>query len=245
MRSYAMKEKKSYALWFWIVTLICAGMIGAACWFAYTQTANELTVQLETTVGSIQKATEPPQKSEDKPLATRPATEPATERITTTAETQAAALPVTEPATTTAETQPETEPMPEICKPCDGEILQPFSNGELVKSATTGVWQTHNGLDIAASLGDAVYAVSNGVVSQIEDDALWGVSVTIDHKNGVITRYCNLNDGLEVSAGDSVEAGAVIGAIGATADAESGEVSHLHFEVLKDGAYIDPEAFLQ
>ncbi len=245
MRSYAMKEKKSYALRFWIVTLICAGMIGAACWFAYTQTANELTVQLETTVGSIQKATEPPQKSKDKPLATRPATEPATERRTTTAETQAAALPVTEPATTTAETQPETEPMPEICKPCDGEILQPFSNGELVKSATTGVWQTHNGLDIAASLGDAVYAVCGGVVSQIEDDALWGVSVTIDHKNGVITRYCNLNDGLEVSAGDSVEAGAVIGAIGATADAESGEVSHLHFEVLKDGAYIDPEAFLQ
>ena len=84
MRSYAMKEKKSYALRFWIVTLICAVMIGAACWFAYTQTANELTVQLETTVGSIQKATEPPQKSEDKPLATRPATEPATERRTTT-----------------------------------------------------------------------------------------------------------------------------------------------------------------
>ena len=122
--------------------------------------------------------------------------------------------------------------------------MQPFSHGDLVKSPTTGVWQTHNGLDIAASLGEDVRAVAGGVVTQVEEDALWGVTVTIDHKNGVLSRYCNLSQGLAVAVGDAVEAGMVIGTIGSTADVESGEPSHLHLEILKDGDYTDPEAFL-
>lgn len=130
------------------------------------------------------------------------------------------------------------------CYPLDGEILETFSNGELVKSATTGVWQSHNGIDIAGSLGDAVCAMNAGIVKNIENHALWGVTITIDHQNGIYSRYCNLNTGVTVNAGDHVEAGTVIGAIGDTADMESALDSHLHFEVLRGEIYLDPVAYI-
>ena len=38
--------------------------------------------------------------------------------------------------------------------PVNGEILEPFSNGELVKSETLGYWKTHDGVDIKADLAD-------------------------------------------------------------------------------------------
>ena len=69
MRSYTKDEKKSHILRFWIVTLLCAGMIGAASYFAYTQTANELTVQLEANVSSLSEMppTEPPAPQAGRP----------------------------------------------------------------------------------------------------------------------------------------------------------------------------------
>lgn len=248
MKEYAIKSRKSHALRFWIVTMVCAAMIGTACWFAYTQTANELTVQLETTVGNIQDmpATNPPYtKATGLPMTTPAVTECVTEqttRSTKSAETVAvAAKPETAPST---ETVTETKSLPPLQWPIEGEIIQPFSNGELVKSPTTGVWQTHNGIDISGSLGDEVCAMSDGVVTLVEEDALWGVTVTLDHRNGFLTRYCNLNEGLNVCQGDEISCGSVIGAIGQTADTESKETAHLHFEVIKDGSYLDPELLL-
>ncbi|MDE6087085.1 MAG: peptidoglycan DD-metalloendopeptidase family protein [Oscillospiraceae bacterium] len=131
------------------------------------------------------------------------------------------------------------------CYPLDGEIIETFSNGELVKSATTGVWQSHNGIDIAGTLGDAVCAMNSGIVKNIENNALWGVTITIDHQNGIYSRYCNLNTGVTVNAGDHVEAGTIIGAVGDTADIESAMDTHLHFEVLRGEIYLDPVAYIQ
>ncbi|MDE7121702.1 MAG: M23 family metallopeptidase, partial [Oscillospiraceae bacterium] len=136
-------------------------------------------------------------------------------------------------------------PSTPACYPLDGEIIETFSNGELVKSATTGVWQSHNGIDIAGTLGDAVCAMNAGIVENIENNALWGVTITIDHRNGIYSRYCNLNTGVTVNAGDHVEAGTIIGAVGDTADIESALDTHLHFEVLRGEIYLDPVAYIQ
>ena len=245
MKEYAMSSKKSHVLRFWIVTLICAVMIGTACWFAYTQTADELTVQLETTVGRLQDmpATNPPYTKPAKTPVTKPVETDPPEM--TEAETIAVAVtPGTEVTETPTQTETVTEGRPVLCKPVEGAVIQPFSGETLVKSETTGVWQTHNGTDYAAALGDSVCAVQKGVVTRIEEDALWGITVTIDHKNGVLTRCCGLNTGLSVAEGDAVEAGTVIGAVGNTADIESGIPSHLHFEVMKNGDFIDPETYL-
>ena len=246
MRSYAETSRQSHIARFWLVTMLCAGMIGAACWFAYRQTAHELSVQLETTVGSIhpQPATNPPYtKPSLMPATTALQTERVTERVTDPIrETKPREIETSARVTespTHPETQTETVPV-KRCKPVEGEILQPFSAGALVKSPTTGVWQTHNGVDLAASLGEDVHAMDAGVIAQIEDNALWGIVVTIDHKNGCISRYCNLSDQLAVSEGDTVESGTVIGTVGQTADCESASETHLHLEVLSNGKYVDP-----
>ena len=44
--------------------------------------------------------------------------------------------------------------------PVNGEILESFSNGELVKSETLGYWKTHDGVDIKADLGEPVIEIT-------------------------------------------------------------------------------------
>lgn len=226
-------------------------MVGAASFFAYTRTADKLNNQLDSVVGNSEsKQKETTQKyqnaganqtdipkDETKKSETVQTT---TESVETEAEVQANA-PVAEPAEPAANNKADSSP---VAMPIEGEVINEFSGTELVKSSTTGAWQTHNGIDIAGNLGDEVKAMTNGVVTDVKEDSLWGVTVTIDHGSGITARYCNLNKGVNVQAGSEVAAGAVIGAIGDTCEIESAEPSHLHFEVLQNGQYIDPLEFI-
>ena len=54
--------------------------------------------------------------------------------------------------------------------PVTGEVINPYSNGELVKSETLDVWKTHDGADIAAEKGSAVASCMKGTVTEIKDD---------------------------------------------------------------------------
>lgn len=128
--------------------------------------------------------------------------------------------------------------------PAEGEVVNPYSNGELVKSETLGVWKTHDGADIAAEEGSAVAACMKGTVSEIKNDPLWGVCVLIDHGDGVIGHYYNLAETLNVKTGQEVAMGEIIAQVGKTADAECKLPPHLHFGITKNGAWIDPIAFL-
>jgi murein DD-endopeptidase MepM/ murein hydrolase activator NlpD len=148
-------------------------------------------------------------------------------------------LPETEEAAATANMQDTALPLADI-----SNVIEPFSGGELVKNQTTGSWQTHNGADIAAEVGADVYAVANGEVSLVKNDPLWGVSVTIDHKNGYTTKYCGLGSDLAVQQGDKVEKGCTIGAVGTTADIESSSAAHLHIEITHNGKFIDPMSII-
>ena len=113
-----------------------------------------------------------------------------------------------------------------------------------MKSPTTGIWQTHNGIDIAGNQGDTVCAIDAGIVKNVENNALWGITVTIEHQNGIISRYCSLNNGLSVNTGDKVENGTIIGAVGNTADIESAMPTHLHFELMQGEHYLNPVEYL-
>lgn len=123
--------------------------------------------------------------------------------------------------------------------PVIGEVINEFSNGELVKSATSGIWQTHNGVDIATEENATVEAVKDGTVIKVYEDTLLGVCVTIDHCD-FIANYCNLNKVLLVSEGDTVSIGDIIGNVGDTAVSETALDTHLHFEVLQGGKYVNP-----
>ena len=123
-----------------------------------------------------------------------------------------------------------------------GNILAPFSGNELVKNETTGSWQTHNGTDFAAEVGAEVFSISSGEITEIKTDPLWGVTVTVDHHNGYISKYCGLGTELSVQPGDTVASGTVLGVVGQTADIESAVSPHLHIELRHNGKYIDPNS---
>lgn len=128
--------------------------------------------------------------------------------------------------------------------PVNGEILNPFSNGDLVKSTTLGVWKTHDGVDLAGDPGTQVKAMNKGEITKIWEDPLWGNCMTIDHADGIIGHYYNLSASMTVVEGDTVQSGEVIGAIGDTADIEAAEASHLHFALKRNGSWIDPITFI-
>ena len=135
-------------------------------------------------------------------------------------------------------------PRAPVIMPVEGEVVQEFSNGELVKSRTLGVWKTHDGIDISAPLGTEVKAMTSGTVSEVYSDPLWGVCVTIDHGNGVLGCYFGLDKNVRVLVGQEVASGDVIGAVGNTAEIEIAESPHLHFGVKKNGEWVDPVEFI-
>jgi murein DD-endopeptidase MepM/ murein hydrolase activator NlpD len=138
------------------------------------------------------------------------------------------------------ETNNPLRPRAPVIMPVEGEIGEPFSNGELVKSRTLGVWKTHDGVDIKAPLGTEVKAMTNGTVTEVFADPLWGICVIIDHGDGMLGCYFGLDKSVRVSVGQEVSSGDVIGAVGDTAEIEIAEGPHLHFGVRKNGEWIDP-----
>lgn len=128
--------------------------------------------------------------------------------------------------------------------PVNGDIINPFSDGELVKDETLGVWRTHDGVDIKADVGTPVKAMNKGTVTEIKEDPLWGNGIVIDHGSGVTGYYYSLSKAMNVVEGDHVNAGEVIGAVGDTAECEAAELSHLHFALKKNGSWIDPIEYI-
>lgn len=128
--------------------------------------------------------------------------------------------------------------------PVNGDIINPFSNGELIKDETLGVWKTHDGVDIKADVGTPVKAMNKGTVIEVKEDALWGNCIVIDHGSGVTGYYYSLSKAMNVVEGDKVNAGQVIGSVGDTAECEAAELSHLHFGLKKNGSWIDPIEFI-
>ncbi|BCB06079.1 M23 family metallopeptidase [Bacillus sp. KH172YL63] len=112
------------------------------------------------------------------------------------------------------------------------------TNGGYVSSKQGPRWgKMHKGIDIARPSDRTIKSVDNGrVVSAGWDSGGYGNKVVIDHGNGYRTVYAHL-DSLSVSAGQTVERGQKLGIMGDTGKATG---VHLHIEVYKNGALINP-----
>ncbi len=107
---------------------------------------------------------------------------------------------------------------------------------------TGGYWSSgvHTGLDFAGPTGTPILAAASGKVVSTGYEGSYGNQVIIDHGDGYQTTYNHLS-GIGVSVGDKVSTGDQIGKRGSTGNSTG---AHLHFEVTKDGKFIDPEGWL-
>ncbi len=116
------------------------------------------------------------------------------------------------------------------------------ANGRLTSKFGWRWGRMHNGIDIAAAKGTPIVAAADGVVTQSTVMSGYGNTIVISHGNGYSTLYAHLNS-RNVSAGTKVRKGQVIATMGNTGSVVAGpggDGTHLHFEVRRNGAPVDP-----
>ena len=118
--------------------------------------------------------------------------------------------------------------------PVTGRITSRFGAVESIRD------HTHKGIDIAATRGTPILSAASGTVTFAGWSSGYGYLVKIDHGSGVETYYGHCSK-LYVSAGDTVETGDKIAAVGSTGNSTG---NHLHFEIRLNGEQVNPQKYV-
>lgn len=125
-----------------------------------------------------------------------------------------------------------------LMRPRDSRVTSGFGHG---REFNGQVQSRHMGTDLQGLPGDPVRAAARGVVALVDAFYLAGNVVYLDHGGGLVSGYFHLSRA-EVAEGDTVQAGQVIGRVGAT-----GRVTgpHLHWVVRYGSVSVDPLSLLE
>lgn len=235
---------------FYVVVLICVAAIGISGFYLVRSTGFGLGAPDDAPVSASASVTLEPTSSPSPSVSVRPtpsATAPAVLSPTPTPTVPAPSASVPASPSAPASPSPSAPSRPATLVytwPVKGDVLTDFSLETLSYDETMGDWRVHSAIDIAAALGTTVVSTADGTVAQVYTDDLMGTTVVIDHGQGMVSTYSNLQRTPTVEEGDKVYTGSIIGSVGATAIAESRQIAHLHFELSKDGVAVDPELYL-
>jgi murein DD-endopeptidase MepM/ murein hydrolase activator NlpD len=117
----------------------------------------------------------------------------------------------------------------------DGIITSPFGDRNHPLLHRT---ETHTGVDWGAPYGSAIFASGNGVIESKGWEGGYGNYVRIRHANGYETAYGHLSAfARNIEEGKRVRQGQVIGYVGSTGLSTG---SHVHYEILINGRFVDP-----
>lgn len=154
-------------------------------------------------------------------------------------------LPAKEPVDSVVVDPPTSDvgTKPTVVLPMSGATIgMEYADDKLVKWETLNLWKWHPAVDFVGE-GDVV-SVLDGTVTDIEKTTLEGNVVTVTHDNGYVSVYKSLDSLIAVKVGDKVKAGDKLGKASSSMMSELNTGSHLHFELKKDGKYVDPATIL-
>ena len=101
-----------------------------------------------------------------------------------------------------------------------------------------GYTKMHTGVDWAAPTGTPIYASGNGTIEKAGWESGYGKYIRIRHTNGYETAYGHMSAFARgIEEGQRVRQGQVIGFVGSTGLSTG---SHLHYEILVNGRFVDP-----
>lgn len=132
------------------------------------------------------------------------------------------------------------EPEAALVMPVSGEIIGEYSPDELIWNSSLGQWRSHPAVDIAAPEGCAIAACADGVITAAYEDAILGNLVEITHDDGAVSRVSPLLSLEMAEIGANIRRGEIIGSVGPASILESDMISHIHFELEKDGMSVEP-----
>lgn len=118
-------------------------------------------------------------------------------------------------------------------KPVNGPLSSPFGTKRFFNGEPRA---PHSGLDFAVPTGTPVKSPAAGKVILTGDYFFNGLTVFVDHGQGLISMFCHLSE-IDVAVGDLLERGMVLGKVGATGRVTG---AHLHWNVSLNDARVDP-----
>lgn len=107
-------------------------------------------------------------------------------------------------------------------------------------------YHPNTGIDITMKDGEAfdvVAALSGTVTKVVDNDALLGNVIEIEHDKGIVTQYQSVSD-IKVKVGDEVKQGQELATAGKSLVNEEAGI-HVHFEIRKDNVAVNPIDFFQ
>ncbi|MDR1703207.1 MAG: M23 family metallopeptidase [Clostridiales bacterium] len=150
-----------------------------------------------------------------------------------------------EPTPTGSSYLPFDELTESMAWPVLGDIVMKYSVDHLVYDPTLEQYRTNNNICISAMETAPVKAAAAGTITDVFTTRENGRTVVVDHGNGWMTTYSQLQDSVLVQVGDVVEKGQSIGEVGTPSMFSSQLGSHLAFTVQKDDVPVDPYTILQ
>lgn len=105
-------------------------------------------------------------------------------------------------------------------------------------------YNPNTGVDITMKDGETfdVLASLSGTVTRVEEDAVLGNVIEIEHDKGIVTQYQSVKD-INVEVGDKVKQGDVLAKAGQSMFNEKAG-THVHFEIRKDGVAVNPSKYI-
>lgn len=121
----------------------------------------------------------------------------------------------------------------DYCLPVSGTLSSDFGYRE---HPVEGEERFHYGVDLAADIGTEVRSFADGVVTLVGDSSSYGRYCVVSHEGGYSTLYAHCSR-ITASSGTAVTRGQKIAEVGETGIATG---PHLHFELQKEGTYLNP-----